>query len=92
MGLELEEGDEVFFRIYWPSVKKKTCIAIFFRSLVGRGNLNLNNNILIFNDIYGLIFVVEYHLEYRFPKRYFSWDSNLRPSRMLGLSAGRSLN
>lgn len=27
-----------------------------------------------------------------FPKRYFAWDSNLRPSRMLGLSAGRSLN
>jgi len=64
----------------------------FFVSVVRRGNLNLNNNILIFNDIYGLIFVVEYHLEYRFPKRYFSWDSNLRPSRMLGLSAGRSLN
>lgn len=62
------------------------------RVLLGRGNLNLNNNILIFNDIYGLIFVVEYHLEYRFPKRYFAWDSNLRPSRMLGLSAGRSLN
>ncbi len=61
-------------------------------SLDGPGNLNLNNNILIFNDIYGLIFVVEYHLEYRFPKRYFAWDSNLRPSRMLGLSAGRSLN
>ncbi|CAD0262028.1 hypothetical protein DENIT_11990 [Pseudomonas veronii] len=60
--------------------------------VVSRGNLNLNNNILIFNDIYGLIFVVEYHLEYRFPKRYFAWDSNLRPSRMLGLSAGRSLN
>ena len=57
-----------------------------------RGNLNLNNNILIFNDIYGLIFVVEYHLEYRFPKRYFAWDSNLRPSRMLGLSAVRSLS
>lgn len=57
-----------------------------------RGNLNLNHNILIFNDIYGLIFVVEYHLEYRFPKRYFAWDSNLRPSRMLGLSAVRSLS
>ena len=55
--------------------------------LVGRGNLNLNHNILIFNDIYGFSFVVEYHLEYRFPKRYFAWDSNLRPSRMLGLSA-----
>lgn len=55
--------------------------------LVGRGDLNLNHNFLIFNDIYGLSFVVEYHLEYRFPKRYFAWDSNLRPSRMLDLSA-----
>ena len=60
--------------------------------LVGRGNLNLDHNFLILNDICGFSFVVEYHLEYRFPKRYFAWDSNLRPSRMLGLSAGRSLN
>ncbi|MBJ2270260.1 hypothetical protein JFT60_23050 [Pseudomonas sp. MF6772] len=72
--------------------QRKPYLAGFFGVSNGRGNLNLNNNILIFNDIYGLIFVVEYHLEYRFPKRYFSWDSNLRPSRMLGLSAGRSLN
>ena len=66
--------------------------GFWFASCLGRGNLNLNHNILIFNDIYGLIFVVEYHLEYRFPKRYFAWDSNLRPSRMLGLSAVRSLS
>lgn len=42
---------------------------------------------MIFNDIYGLNFVVEYHLEYRFPKRYYfavAWDSYLRP----GLDAG----
>lgn len=79
-------------RFYWGADTKKRPWTSLFDHLVGRGNLNLNNNILIFNDIYGLIFVVEYHLEYRFPKRYFAWDSNLRPSRMLGLSAGRSLN
>ncbi len=72
--------------------KKRRPRTSFLVQLVGRGNLNLNHNILIFNDIYGLIFVVEYHLEYRFPKRYFAWDSNLRPSRMLGLSAVRSLS
>ena len=42
---------------------------------------------MIFNDIYGLNFVVEYHLEYRFPKRYYfavAWDSNLRPGSDAG--------
>ena len=72
--------------------QKRRSRTSFFVHLVGRGNLNLNHNILIFNDIYGLSFVVEYHLEYRFLKRYFAWDSSLRPSRMLGLSAVRSLN
>lgn len=72
--------------------KKRRPWTSLVDQMVGRGNLNLNHNILIFNDIYGLIFVVEYHLEYRFPKRYFAWDSNLRPSRMLGLSAVRSLS
>jgi hypothetical protein len=76
-----------------PDATKPALGGFCFASyLVGRGNLNLDHNFLIFNDIYGLSFVVEYHLEYRFPKRYFAWDSNLRPSRMLGLSAGRSLN
>ena len=65
MGLELEEGDDVFFRIYWPSVKKKTCIAIFFRSLVGRGNLNCVRKQLIFVSIFYFNMSLEYRLEYR---------------------------
>lgn len=64
MGLELEEGDEVFFRIYWPSVKKKTCIAIFFRSLVGRGNLNQLHKLLMKKLIWIFIFSLEYQLEF----------------------------
>lgn len=86
MGLELEEGDEVFFRIYWPSVKKKTCIAIFFRSLVGRGNLNLLYRYLIYISFIGLKFSVEYCLEYLFPRSlYLAW--NFEPTTVLGCTA-----
>jgi hypothetical protein len=87
------DGDAAYGNDQTPDATKPALGGFCFASyLVGRGNLNLDHNFLIFNDIYGLSFVVEYHLEYRFPKRYFAWDSNLRPSRMLGLSAGRSLN